>query len=119
VDILIKSKEREVPIDSPDYDGYRESVEYVKKYGDQMKFETEAERRDYERLVKSNPQNVMGMPAFFPPLKLRSVFSFDDSYTQDMIAKGYWKHCEKCGKLINANHYEHNCEETDDNDKGI
>jgi hypothetical protein len=37
-----------------------------------MKFENEAERRDYEKRVASNPMNVKGRPAFYPALELRS-----------------------------------------------
>lgn len=107
---IVKSRAKEVSLNDSRYDGYRESVEYVKKHGDQMTFDTPAQRRDYERLVKSNPQNVMGMPAFFPPLKTSMAFSFDSPYTREMIVNGYWKHCESCGALINANHYEHDCQ---------
>lgn len=109
--VHIKSQNREMALNDNRYDGYRESVEYVKEHGDQMKFDTAAERRDYEKLVRSNPQNVLGMPTFFPPLKLQSTFSFDSTaYTREMIQKEYWKYCEDCHKIINAHHYDHECE---------
>ncbi len=38
-----------------------------------FKLENEADQRDYERAITSNPGNVPGMPAFFPPLEMRSV----------------------------------------------
>jgi len=35
-----------------------------------VKFESEAEERDYYRRIRSNPGNVPGLPEFFPPLKI-------------------------------------------------
>lgn len=53
----------------------------AKRYG-KMEFENDAARRDYLRAVDSNPGNVVGMPAFFPPLKIRSVMPMlDREYT--------------------------------------
>lgn len=48
-----------------------------------LKFESKGERRDYERTVKSNPGNVMGMPTFFPPLTLRSFVSMPEVSEED------------------------------------
>lgn len=55
--------------------GYQRSIEYVGQHGDQMKFATESERKDYERAVKANPNNVLGMPAFYPKVPMQSSFS--------------------------------------------
>ena len=38
-----------------------------------LQFQNDAERRDYEKRVASNPNNVPGMPAFFPPLKIQQM----------------------------------------------
>lgn len=38
-----------------------------------MKFENEGQRQDYERQVKANPNNIPGLPVFYPPEKLRSA----------------------------------------------
>ena len=40
-----------------------------------MKFENDAQRRDYEKSVLANEQNVMGIPPFFPPTVIKSSFS--------------------------------------------
>jgi hypothetical protein len=32
-----------------------------------------------------------------------------EAYQEEMIAKGYWKRCETCGKVFNPR-YEHECE---------
>jgi hypothetical protein len=74
-----------------------------------LHFENEAEHKDYIRQVKQNPNNKYGLPVYYPALELKSFTFFDDSYTREMLQKGYWKHCESCGVLINANHYEHDC----------
>lgn len=99
-------------LNDTNYAGYRETVEYVKTHGDIMTpGMTEAQKKDYKRLVDSNPQNVFGAPAFFPPLKISSTFSFDTPHTQMMIEKGYWAKCEKCQRLYNVNYYGgHECE---------
>ena len=36
----------------------------------QKKFENDAEKRDYLRAVASNPGNVLGVPPFYPPLRI-------------------------------------------------
>jgi hypothetical protein len=39
------------------------------------KMENDAERSDYMNRVKANPLNVVGRPAWYPPVELRSSLS--------------------------------------------
>lgn len=77
-DIIVKSSsEKSDPRDPNSYHGPEYFREYQELGARRMKegkmiFATNAERRDYERAVNSNPNNVMGCPTFFPPLKIRS-----------------------------------------------
>jgi hypothetical protein len=52
-----------------------------------MKFENDAQRRDYEKSVKANDQNVMGIPPFFPPTVIRSSGFF--SLKRDCQKQGH------------------------------
>lgn len=52
----------------PTYEPARRKAEWVAKKHP-PKFESEGERKDYEKRVKSNPNNFYGVPHFFPPLK--------------------------------------------------
>jgi hypothetical protein len=40
-----------------------------------MKFENDAQRRDYEKSVLANPMNVNGLPPFFPKTVIKSSFN--------------------------------------------
>ena len=67
-----------------------------------MQFDNPAQRRDYERLVASNPNNVAGMPAFFPPIKMQlSVSDIQAARECECggccIARDGYK-CPRCGK---------------------
>ena len=35
-------------------------------------FKTEGERKDYEKMVKANENNIMGLPTFYPPRQITS-----------------------------------------------
>ena len=41
----------------------------------QLKFENEAQERDYWKAIKSNPSNVPGLPEVFPPIQIRSALT--------------------------------------------
>jgi hypothetical protein len=68
----------------------------------QVKFESEGQRMDYERRVNSNPNNIYGLPEFFPPEVLRSALAGVQSAIECecggcCVAKdGYI--CPRCGK---------------------
>jgi hypothetical protein len=70
--IIVKPHEERIdhPNRNPDYE--RAVARGMADYSS-MKFENEAERRDYLRRIDSNPNNVPGLPEFYPPEKIRSV----------------------------------------------
>ena len=65
-----------------------------------LKFENDAERRDYERLLTSNPKNdgLYGYPpsALFPPLKKREAFSSADVEVDPATCKHRWSNTQEC-----------------------
>jgi hypothetical protein len=69
-----KEKEREIrhPSDDPTYKErvYKGQVRIAN--GD-LKFHNEGDRQEYEKRVASNPNNVPGLPAFFPPLQIKQL----------------------------------------------
>lgn len=58
--------------DDPNYEERVRKGKLRMANGD-LKFNNEADKRDYERRVASNPNNVPGLPAFFPPLTLKQM----------------------------------------------
>lgn len=60
-----------VPSSHPDWE---KAVAKGKANFDKLKFETEGQKRDYLREVAKNPNNVPGLPIFYPPQSL-GVFS--------------------------------------------
>jgi len=48
-----------------------------------MKFESEGQRRDYERDILSNPRNIYGGPQFFPPVEIKSFVSGHGELTDE------------------------------------
>lgn len=72
--IVKQSKEKVDPRHPESTDPtHRAAAEKAHRNLGKMKFESEGQRRDYERSVKANPGNVMGAPAFFPPLAIKTV----------------------------------------------
>ena len=71
-----KSTQREIhhPNDDP---GQREIAEKGKRRWDrgEMKFESEAEKRDYLHSVNSNKFNVLGYPAWYPAERIVAGFA--------------------------------------------
>ena len=54
-----------------------------------LKFENEAEKRDYMRQVNSNPHNVPGYPPFYPPAKVPPSHGFGDGKPTEMLPCGH------------------------------
>jgi len=50
--------------------GYRDALRVGKENLSRMTFENEAAKRDYMKRVAANPNNVPGIPDFYPPLKI-------------------------------------------------
>lgn len=74
MELIIKEGAQKIhrPQDSPDYN---ECVKVGKEQWKQMEgsFESEGEKRDYLKAVEANPNNVVGMPPFYPPVRIRSA----------------------------------------------
>lgn len=60
------------PSRNPDWE---RAVEIGKREFAKMEFRSEGEKRDYLRNVYANPNNVPGLPEFYPPVKIRSAVS--------------------------------------------
>lgn len=111
--ILVKQQPRRSdPKDPSTYPDWERAKAYSKKIEPTLTFESEADKRDYYRKVASNPSNLPGLVCY-PPLELKSVFSFDDVYTREMLERGYWARCSTCNGLYNPNHYGHECSTTE------
>ena len=54
--------------------GYKAAVKKAEEKLPTLQFKSEGERKDYMRAVNSNPNNLPGLPAFYPPLSM-GVFS--------------------------------------------
>lgn len=76
MEIIVKSSRQRVdpkaPHTNPDY---QMALSKGKIAARDLKFESEGDRRDYERAVKANPNNVYGLPPFFPPEKIRLMLN--------------------------------------------
>ena len=73
--IIMKESQRRDPKDPRSNPNYERAVAAGKQRLKTMQFENEAQRRDYEKSIASNPNNVMGLPNFFPPEQLKSYMS--------------------------------------------
>lgn len=71
-----KSKvDPKIPSSHPNYQKAVRAAEIGKQT---MTFESEGERLDYERAVKSNPNNIPGLAPFFPPERIQPSHGFGD-----------------------------------------
>ena len=72
--IIIKKSEPKVDPRKPEtHPGYEDAVRVSRMRAPRMQFESEGARMDYERQLRANPNNLPGLPPFYPPLELRSV----------------------------------------------
>jgi hypothetical protein len=90
---IIKKSERRVdpkdPKTNPAYAKMLEKAEVAKHH---LKFENEAEQRDYERDIKSNPNNVYGLPAFYPAEKIKPQCGIGEGKPTEMLPCGHqWR----------------------------
>jgi len=80
-DFYFKTQEREIhhPNDDPNRASMvKKGLERWKR-GD-MKFENPLEEREYLQSVASNPHNVLGYPAWYPPEKIVSFGKFTEKH---------------------------------------
>ena len=74
MNIIVREGRQRMPDPSRDPDRKRAEAKGKQQLA-KMKFENDAQRRDYEKAVKANEQNVLGLPNFFPPTVIKSSFS--------------------------------------------
>lgn len=68
--IIVKPHQERVDHPSRRPDWERANAVGKARY-ESMQFESESQRSDYLRRVNSNPENIPGLPEFFPPLIIR------------------------------------------------
>lgn len=88
--IIMKEAKRKIkhPTDDPMFEKRKAVAEKNIREG-KLKFESEADERDYKRRINANPNNVYGNPAFFPAQTLTFArFAYDK------------RDCPNCGKTI-------------------
>jgi len=95
--VIKEAPEKEIkhPNDDPNRAVTLAAAEKRIKAG-QLKFENEADERDYRSRVASNPMNQFGLPAFFPPQVFKSV-GFGEGTFNKLLPCG---HKEKKFKYI-------------------
>ena len=89
----------------PDYKGDRaKALEYWPKM--EKEFQDEGEKREYLKAVASNPNNMLGAPALYPPQQIKSFIHKDHAAVECecggcCTVVDYYI-CPRCGKP-NAN----------------
>ncbi len=85
MEIFVKKGQMRIddPRRHPSYERDRRKGEQLWKAG-KMKFENEAQKRDYLKRVNANPANVVGIPAFAPPLEIKSYISMPQEEDKQM-----------------------------------
>ena len=77
--IIIKKEkprfDQKRPESHPDY---KKALKVGEQRASKLKFESEGEKRDYEKAVKSNPNTIYGLPNFFPPMQITSFIHMPD-----------------------------------------
>lgn len=87
------------PNDPTDHPGYKEMMSKAPERMAKMSFENDAEKRDYMKRVNANPNNVPGLPAFFPATKIASFLNStggDAAYVCDFCGFRAQFRAEKC-----------------------
>jgi len=85
MEVVIKSGNG-IKVDHPErHPDYRRLVKKAEKLKHKLKFESEGERRDYERAVRANPHNIPGFPAFYPPESIRSFIEMPKLTEEDIM----------------------------------
>lgn len=70
MEVIIKAPEQKIVDPSRDPD-YKAAVKAGEERAKTMKFESDSQKRDYERRIAANPNNVYGLPDFYPAKTLR------------------------------------------------
>jgi len=92
VEVFLKSEERKVDPRKPDtHPGYLSALMAARVHKQEMHFENDAEQRDYDRAIKSNPNNIPGLPPFYPPEKIPAISGIDIRPQRKFFAWGKWR----------------------------
>lgn len=99
MELIFKQPERRVdPRDPKTNPAYHKMLAKAELGKANLKFENEAEERDYRRNIEANPNNVYGLPAFYPALKIKPLYTGDlPSMTEED-----WKKMETEQKRIES-----------------
>ncbi len=90
--IIKKSEQRVDPKDPKTNPAYHKMLAKAEIGKANLKFENEAEERDYRKNIESNPNNVYGMPAFYPPLKIKPSCGFGEGRSTEILPCGHmWR----------------------------
>lgn len=93
---IIKESPMKVDPKTPEsHPDYKKSVNAGRRAmaaGD-LTFNDRGDEERYWKAVKSNPNNVPGLPAFYPPLKLPKISGFGDGNPTEELPCGHrWVH---------------------------
>jgi hypothetical protein len=96
--IIKKSEPRVDPKRPETHPGYEKAVALSNRRAPKLEFESDGARRDYERVLASNPNNLPGLPPFFPPLQLKSYMGspWAREYTPEERAKMTQERLRQC-----------------------
>jgi hypothetical protein len=90
--IIKKSEQRVDPKDPNTNPAYHKMLEKADMAKSHLKFENEADERDYRKSIEANPNNVYGLPAFYPPLKIKPSCGFGDGARTEKLPCGHsWR----------------------------
>lgn len=88
--IIVKpSPEKRDPKRPASYPEYNRALRKGKERAAKLKFESEGQKKDYEKLVKNNENNVYGLPAFFPAIPIREYVTTSNQELTDKD-RVYW-----------------------------
>ena len=111
MEIHVKSSTAKIDPKRPESNPeYGRALQAAKIRGPQMKFENEAQKRDYMKAVAANPNNIPGLPTFYPPESIKMFVKdmetvrenvlqiFINRIRQDMIKDGEL-FCRVCDRI--------------------
>lgn len=90
--------------------GWEKAVAVGKSRVKDLKFKSEGDRKDYERAVSRNPNNVMGLPPFYPPEQIKMFMSSMPQKSKEQIAAERKKREWFMIRELASNHTELFCE---------
>lgn len=72
--------------------GFQKALADGKKQAKKLTFKDRGEEEWYNKAVRSNPNNVYGLPAFYPPLEITPSHGFGEGFSAETMPCGHaWK----------------------------